>query len=209
MKTNVAACAMLLALAAGSGTAWAQSGSGFVRGIGGVTFGTADPGGLFGGGIGKDVAPMLQIAGDAGRLSDILPSELRDQLQELGDIYSSLLGVPVTLDATAPAFYAAAGARVLVPSDGRLQPFLEVQGGIVRVSFDVAASVGSEDISDILEEQLDLETASDFLMVFGGGVGIGVTNALGVELGYRYHRIFSDPAIHSHAAYGGVRFVFP
>jgi opacity protein-like surface antigen len=210
MKSISLACLVSGVLTLGVSPAAAQGGAGFVRGTGGATFGTADAGAVVGGGFGIAVGPNVQIVGDFARVTDILPSEIRDGLDLISALISLEVGLPVSIDATAPAFLATGGVRFDVPARGRVRPFVEVQGGVARISFDLEADVAGIDISREVEEEADLESGSEFVVAAGGGVAIALTEAVGLDFGYRYHRIFTDdPAVNVNAVYASVRFVIP
>src|SRR5687767_34687 len=82
-----AICFGMILCVLGAVPAWAQSERGFVRGLGGVTFGTAETSTIFGGGGGVNVGDGVQITGELGRIEDVLPEELRDEL----DSFSALI----------------------------------------------------------------------------------------------------------------------
>jgi opacity protein-like surface antigen len=185
----------------------AQNERGFVRGLGGVTFGTAETSTIFGGGGGVNVGRSLQITGELGRISDVLPEDLRDQLDFISALVSLQFGVPVRVDATAPAFYGLGGVRYTMPA-GRIRPFAEAQGGFARITFDIDAEVAGIDASREIEDEANLDSVTEFLLGLGGGVTLPVTDRVAIDIGYRYGRIFTeDPVvINTNAVYGAVRF---
>ena len=187
--------------------AWAQAERGFVRGLAGVTFGTAETSSIFGGGGGVNIGPNLQITGEVGRISDVLPSEIQDQLNLLSTLFFVETGLPVNMDVTAPAFYGLGGVRFNIPMAGRVRPFVEGQVGVANISFDIDANVAGIDISREVEDEADLKSQTEFLLALGGGVNVPFTDSLGLDLGYRYGRIFTDdPAINTSAVYIALRF---
>src|SRR4029453_11655430 len=135
----------------------AQDERGFVRGLVGVTFGTAETSMLFGGGGGFSVGKGVQIVGEFGRMNDVLPEDLKDQLDFITALLTAQLGVPVSLDVTAPAIYGMGGARYTVPRV-RVRPFGEVQAGWAHISFDIDAEVAGLDLSREVEDAADLES---------------------------------------------------
>jgi hypothetical protein len=188
--------------------AWAQGERGFVRGLAGVTFGTAEASTIFGGGGGLTVGRGVQITGEFGRIGDVLPEELQDTLDLVSALLTVEVGVPIRLDVEASAFYGLAGARYTAPG-GRIRPFGEAQGGLAHVSFDISAQVAGIDLSREVEEDVGLEGGAQFLLGLGGGVTVMFTDAVGMDVGYRYGRIFTDdPVINMNAVYGAVRFNF-
>jgi opacity protein-like surface antigen len=195
--------AMLLAT-----PAWAQSDRGFVRGLGGVTFGSAETASIVGGGVGVNVGDDFQIVGEFGRIHNVLPNDLNEELEDFADLLTLLSGVPVNLDAKVPAIYGLGGVRYNVPTGSRIRPFVEAQVGFAHISLDIEAEVLGVDISDEVEEEADLD-ATEFLLGLGGGIGIGLSERLGIDVGYRYGRIFTDdPAINTNAIYAALRVIF-
>jgi opacity protein-like surface antigen len=230
MTRSVGACVLALALLVSAGSAAAQTGAGFVRGIGGAIFGTAGAGAAFGGGGGVSVLPNLAVTGDFGRFSDVLPSDVHDRLEEIarasllkpieGPIFinvsfpapSSIVrgarsDIARFFNATAPSFYAAGGLRFSVPTDGRTHPFLEAQAGIAHIDVDVESGVAGIDVEEV-RQAADMAGGSDLLMVLGSGMSVGLSGSAALEFGYRYQRIFTAPGINVHTAYGGLRIVF-
>jgi opacity protein-like surface antigen len=184
---------------------WAQE-RGFARFLGGVTFGTAAPSSILGGAAGANITPNLQVTGELGRIQDVVPSEIDDALDLLSTLFFLRTGVPLELDVKAPVFYGMAGLRFNVPTTRGLRPFVDVQAGAGKISFDIDARAAGVNISDQVEDQADLESASEILFGIGGGVALGLTDALGLDLGYRYHRIFTDdPAVNVNALYAALR----
>jgi hypothetical protein len=199
----------LILAVAGAVPASAQNERGFVRGLGGVTFGTAETSAIYGGGGGLAIGPGLQITGEFGRIEDVLPAELKDALALVSALLSLQLGLPVTFDATAPTYYGLAGVRYSVPR-GRLRPFAEAQGGLAHITFDVDATVAGIDVSRELEDEAGIASGDDFLLGLGGGIVVMFTDRVGFEAGYRYGRIFTDdPAININAVYGAIHFSVP
>jgi hypothetical protein len=99
------------AMAAIAATASAQtpgSERGFVGGLGGITFGTVTSGAV-GGQVGMRVGEGLFVIGEVGRMFDVLPREIQDDLDEFVDILEDQTGLPVEVDLRAPATYAFGG----------------------------------------------------------------------------------------------------
>jgi opacity protein-like surface antigen len=189
---------------------WAQTERGFVRGFGGVTFGTAEVSSVFGGGGGVNVGPNVQIVGEIGRIQDVLPSELQDDLDFFITVLSLELGVPISVDVKAPAIYGLGGLRFNVPTAGRVRPFVEGQVGVANISFHVDAEVAGIDISQEVEDEADLDNESEVLLGLGGGLNLALTDTLGIDLGYRYGRIFTDdPAVNTNAVYAALHLRIP
>src|SRR5688572_13030325 len=121
MKTPALLVASLLMLAA---PASAQTERGFVRGLAGLTFGT-ESSTIFGAGVGWNIGPNLQITADVGRMQNVMPSEIQEELDLFIELTELDLGVPIEFDAKIPAVYFTGGARLNVPTMQRFRPFVE------------------------------------------------------------------------------------
>ena len=198
----LAAAALLLVAAP------ARAQGGFIHGLGGVTFGT-EVGPVFGGGGGIAVGERLQIFGEFGRMGNVFPADLQDDLDDLSDFLSEQTGQSVTFDVRVPAFYGMGGARYAL-STGRVRPYLEGALGFARLSFDVvSAEVGGIDFSDLVEEAADADDETKALLVLGGGINVPVNATFSVDIGYRWNGIFTeDPMIKASEIYGGARITF-
>jgi hypothetical protein len=207
MKLGQAVCAAALVCCCAS-SAWAQD-RGFARVLGGATFGTSSTSSIFGAGAGVSIGPNIQIFGEIGRMGNVMPSEFEDDFEELADLLTDELGILVTLDVSAPAVYALGGIRFNVPAPGRVQPFVEGLAGVSTISFGIEAEVGGIDISQEIEDEAGIENETEMTLAFGGGINFGLTETLGLDVGYRYNRIFTeDPAVNASAIYAALTFRF-
>lgn len=202
-------CFAVVLCGLGVGPASAQTERGFVRGLGGITFGTAESSAIFGGGGGFSVGNGVQITGEAGHIGDVLPKEISDELDLISALISLELGLPVRLGVEAPVFYGLAGVRYDVLPGGRIRPFVEVQAGVAHIGLDIQAEVAGLDLSQAVEDEADVESGSQFLLGLGGGVTVMSANRVGIDVGYRYGRVFIDPAVNTNTVYGAVRFSIP
>jgi hypothetical protein len=181
---------------------------GFVRGLGGVTFGT-ETAGAAGGSFGVTVIPQLDVIGEFGWVQNVLPKALQEDIDNVVNLLSIILRVPISVDVKVPTFYGFGGVRANVPTGGRVRPFVEGAGGFGRITLDVDARAAGINISDEVEDAIDADSETKFLMAVGGGINIGLTSSVGVDIGYRFLRIFTDdPAINASQVYGGVRVGF-
>jgi hypothetical protein len=178
----------------------AQGGSGdapvFIRGLGGVTFGSVT-GGVFGAGGGVRVTPNVIVFGEVGRVTDMLTKDLQDQIDEFID----LAGLEdftddFTFTIKLPTTYGFGGARVELPIEGGLTPFVEGGVGFGRISLSAELIVEGIDLSDALRDALDeeevLTASTELFLVFGGGVTVGVGENGAVDVGFRLNRISSE-----------------
>jgi opacity protein-like surface antigen len=117
--------------------------------------------------------------------------------------------------ASARATYGLVGLRLDVYKIGDAQIFLEGGGGAAQVRSRLTAFIrGSEtlqgDISDLVSVPFTASSPQTKpLASIGTGMMLAVNQTMGVEMGYRYIRIFTDnPAINTGSIYGAVRFGF-
>jgi opacity protein-like surface antigen len=183
----------------------------FAGGLAGVTFGT-ETSSAIAGQFGVRVARDLFVIGEFGRMQNVLPDEVADQLPLAEEFLEGILGLPVNIEIKAPALYGFGGVR-WAQSGRRIAPFAEAGLGFAHLTGDL--KVNGVDIENILEEfgadfgdVSDLST-NEFLLAFGGGVNIGLTPTMSVDAGYRFTRIFTEEsAPNTSMVYGAVKFLF-
>ena len=192
----------------------------FAGGLAGVTFGT-ETSSAIAGQFGVRIARDLFVIGEFGRMQNVLPDEVADQLPLAEEFLEGILGLPVNIEIKAPALYGFGGIR-WAQSGRRIAPFAEAGLGFAHLTGDL--KVNGVDIENILEEfgadfgdVSDLST-NEFLLAFGGGVNIGLTRTVSVDAGYRFTRIFTEeftqlldaeiPAPNTSMVYGAVKFLF-
>jgi opacity protein-like surface antigen len=183
----------------------------FAGGLAGVTFGT-ETSSAIAGQFGVRVARDLFVIGEFGRMQNVLPDEVADQLPLAEEFLEGILGLPVNIEIKAPALYGFGGVR-WAQSGRRIAPFAEAGLGFAHLTGDL--KVNGVDIENILEEfgadfgdVSDLST-NEFLLAFGGGVNIGLTQTMSVDAGYRFTRIFTEEsAPNTSMVYGAVKFLF-
>jgi hypothetical protein len=169
--------AILLATLLVTSTASAQEARASVQGFGGLGMGSfTTPNANFGGAITADLTPNVQVIGEAGRLSNILPSTT----QTLFDL--SPIGV------SASAFYAQGGIR-LTSGSGVLRPYGEASGGIARLTPHVTGLDGLP--GALTNVGLAFLNRTAPIGTLGGGVTLHAGNFV-ADAGYRHHRVFSD-----------------
>jgi opacity protein-like surface antigen len=203
---------MALVLAA-AGPAAAQAGKPpadnpglMVRGLGGVTF-TGATGGIFSGAVGAGVGHHVVIFGEFGRITNVIPGEIKDALDQL--LTDEAGGSAISLNVKFPATYGLGGARFVIKTKGHVQPFIEAGGGVAHVTVSVALSIDGEDFSqelrDFLSENGDasLSTTQGLIMV-GGGITFRMSAHTNVDVGYRLMHIITDVSTNSNAVYAAL-----
>ena len=205
--TLVAVCA--LACAATPAVARAQN-RGFIGGLGGLTFGT-ETSSVFAAQGGVRVASQLVVFGEVGRMQNVLPGEIQDQIDDFVRTFEAETGVDALLEAKVPAFYGMGGIRW--STDAPIAPFVEGAMGFANLSIDLHAEVDGVDVSDqaddLLEDEDDDLDATKFLLAFGGGINARLAEQVRLDVGYRYTRIFTeDPVVNTSAVFAAIKLWF-
>jgi opacity protein-like surface antigen len=186
----------------------------FVRPLVGATLG-AGPGALFGATFGMKAGPKLQITGELGGMTNILPPSVADDVDVAAAIVADSKGGKHSSSASARATYGLVGIRRALREVSGAMTFVEFGVGAATVRSTVSAQIrGSEalqgDISNLVSTPFTAATpTTNAMFSVGGGIILGVTRTTAVEVGYRYARIFTDnPAINMSNIVGGFRFGF-
>jgi opacity protein-like surface antigen len=181
----------------------------WVRGLGGLTFGAADPSSIFGGAFGASLTPNLHVTGEAGRMQNVMPGVIQDLFDLFELLFEVETGVSLDLDVTARALYGMGGMRYNIPTTMSVQPFVDAQLGVASISFDIEAEADGVDISEEVEAESDVPEFTEVIMALGGGVAFRLSESLELDVGYRFHRIFTeDPGVNVSAVYGALRVMF-
>ena len=184
---------------------------GFVRGLGGVTLGGAETSMAGGIGGGVRLSRHLDLFAEAGMVQDVMPREIQDEIHSLAIFEAAQSGVPVELDLKVPSQYGIAAIRVNTPTPAGslITPFLEIGGGAGRISMDFDVEVFGLDVTRELRQEIGDLDVIKLLLAGGAGIHISATRQLGFDVGYRYHRIFTDdPAIATNLVYIALLFRF-
>ena len=175
----------------------------------------AGPGASFSGTIGVKTGAKMLITGEFGQLINILPSSVDEQVEVEAAIVANSLGGKHSSESTANATYGMVGIRYRTRDVSGAQTFFELGGGMAHVKSEVSAQIrGSEslqgDISHLVSVPFTAATPETKPMFkIGGGIVLGVTRMVAVEMGVRYQRIFtSDQAINMANIFGGMRVGF-
>ena len=177
MRTTVATAAVCAALSLAT-TASAQMRGGSFQGFGGTTLGSTANAATYGAGISLPVGDYLQVAGEAGRLTD-LQAPAVDDLLDLTPI-----------DAGISAWYAEGGLRFTASQHSTVRPYVEATAGVARLK----PSVGADGWVGALTN-IGLSYLGSTEPLVGAGAGVMFqAGPLAVDLGYRYKRIFADGA---------------
>jgi opacity protein-like surface antigen len=223
MKTPIIALAVVV-LAVSSASAQSQAPRGLVQGLGGVDRGTNLTTGSYEGTVGFEVARNIFITADFGRLQNVMPTTLQDNVNQTVAA-ASALDLSLTPVTTVPAWYGMGGVRVEAPVTRRLTPYVTGALGLARVSptvaFDYMSGSGDGNLSQVPTAGADITSQvvslglfapptaeRDAILGLGGGVSVGVARRVSVDLGYRYSRIFGNSPINVSGAVFGLGYHF-
>ena len=177
-----------------------------VRGLGGVTFG-GETAPVFGGSLGVRVTHGLSVTAELGTMRDITSSNLQDTIDAAVDIANRVLPIDVDASVKQRAFYGLAGLRYDLPGES-IHPYVEAGGGFASIKYDVNASIAGFDLPNFLDDEIGLTEETKGLMAVGGGIALDMSDQAGIDLGYRYKRVFTDDAININEVYGAIRIGF-
>jgi hypothetical protein len=199
---------MLLTIAGVVTTAEAQTLRGNVRGFGGMTF-MSETAGIIGMSVGVQVHPRVEIFAEGGRLTNVLPHHLQRDLDEAARDFGTYFGGPLRIDGRAPAVYTFGAVRVSHQASPRARLYVDAGAGAARGWSDIRAFSGTVNVSAAVVSAIGIKKSEDAgLLTFGGGMIVTVTDRLGMELGYRFLRIFTDPRISTANMSAGLRWGF-
>lgn len=182
---------------------------GSLRAFGGVTF-MSETATVFGAGLGFRLTDHLELVGDAGRLTNILPHDLQRDLDDAARAFGGAFGGTLAIDGKAPGVYGLGAVRVGAFARRGAHVYAEAGGGVAAGRSDITAYAGRTNVSREVVRTLGIrrsETAP--LLVLGGGATVPIAARLGLDLGYRYMRIYTDePRIDTASMSAGIRWLF-
>lgn len=173
MRRFSIALAIVVSVLAVPSAASAQSGQ--IQGFGGLTFGDVTESSTFGGSVAIPLSDNLQIIGEGGRMTDLMPS-LAGTLIDL---------TPV--DVRVSAWYGEAGLRFIAPPGRSIRPYVEATFGFARLT--TGFSGVNPTAEAIVNTGLQLFGRTEPLLGAGGGV-VFQGGPVFLDLGYRYKKIF-------------------
>jgi opacity protein-like surface antigen len=175
-ETVLGSCFVVMLSCLASAPAWAQVSRGSVVGFGGLTINGATSQSLFGGGVGIDLTPNIQLVGEVGRISDVLPSTI-DRLIAL---------TPVDLRVS--AFYGEGGVRFLTGARAPVRGYVETTAGFAHLATRFS---GVEGVDPFVNAGLAFFDRTSPMLGVGGGVQLQFGPVL-LDAGYRYKRILGN-----------------
>ena len=136
----------------------------------------------FGGRVGFEVLPGVQVLGEFGRLGNVMP-----------DLITTGLGF-TGVNLKASAFYGEGGMRLLAAPRSAVSPYVEGSAGVAHLQFGVNGLGSTGDA--IVRAALSFVDTSDPIVGGGGGVLLH-GGPLQIDLGYRYKRILTGSTLSS------------
>jgi opacity protein-like surface antigen len=196
---------MIIGLAASADAQTPLSSRGYAEAVAQSAFGNVTSQ-SYGGEVGVAVTTSVQVFVEGGRVRNAAPGELGTGAANIAN------ALQAQFTAREPITFGVAGVRYLIPSSGRIEPYVLGGGGVARLKKEVAFTVGGSDVTGILQQPpyntvlgSDLSGSETKAMaVAGGGISWPVWSHLVIDLQYRYGRVFSQPGINVNRAGAGV-----
>jgi len=179
MRRVLSVLVTVLGVLAAARSASAQQPRSAVQGFGGLqvgTFGTTEA--TFGAAVTGTLTPNVQIVGEGGRMSNILPP-LTDSLFGFSPVGFSM-----------SAWYMQGGLRFTTAGSSGVRPYGETSFGFARMHASVG-DLGNPIANAAAEFGLPFLDRTDPMATAGGGVTFEHGGFI-ADLGYRYRRIFSS-----------------
>ena len=136
----------------------------------------------FGFNVGKELTPSVQVIGEFGRVSDMLPS-----------LSATLLDL-TPYDVRVSALYGEGGLRLLAAPDSAVNPYVEATAGIARLTPHASGFGAGADA--LTAAGLQFLRGTDPLLGFGGGILLRGGPVV-ADLGYRYKQVVGADSLSS------------
>jgi len=162
----------------------------------------------FGGEIGFNLQPELQIFVDAGMVRDAAPASLGTDAQRIAVGIANVAG-NADFHVKAPVTFGVVGVKYLVQTGNKYTPYVMAGGGFAQVKRDVTFTTSGGDLTQFVTVGSDLSGDETKGMISAGvGVQVPFGSALVVDVNYRYGRVFTSDGLNiNRAGIGvGVRF---
>lgn len=152
----------------------ARAQQGQFQGFGGLTFGDVTSSSTFGGSLAVPLSDNLQIIGEGGRMTNLMPS-LLDTLVDL-----------TPADVRVSAWYGEGGLRFIASPGRAIRPYVETTAGVARLNTGIAGTGSFADA--VTNTALRFLGRTEPMLSAGGGVVVQ-GGPLVLDLGYRYKKI--------------------
>jgi hypothetical protein len=180
---SIALAGILATSALAPSASWAQDRTASAVGFGGMSPNSfAGSQFDFGFNIGKELTPSVQVIGEFGRVSDMLPS-----------LTAGLLDL-TPYDVRVSALYGEGGLRLLAAPGSAVNPYVEATAGIARLTPHASGFGAGADA--LTAAGLQLLRGTDPLLGFGGGILLRGGPVV-ADLGYRYKQVVGADSLSS------------
>jgi len=156
------------------------------------------PGATFSGAVSFRAGEKLQIAAEAGKMNNILPSSVSEDIERSAASVANAINGKHSVSSSADANYFMVTGRYALRDVSGAHTFLEIGVGAAHVETSVSAVVrGSESLQGDISSQVTTPfttatPATKPLFSVGGRFILGVTRTTAVEVGARYQQINTD-----------------
>lgn len=180
---SIALAGILATSALAPSSAWAQDRTASAVGFGGMSPNSFTGSQFdFGFSVGTELTPSVQVIGEFGRVSDVLPS-----------LTAGLLDL-TPYDVRVSALYGEGGLRLLAAPDSAVNPYVEATAGIARLTPHASGFGAGADA--LTAAGLQFLRGTDPLVGFGGGILLRGGPVV-ADLGYRYKQVVGADSLSS------------
>ena len=181
---------------------------------------------FYGGSVGFNLTPTIQITGDISRAQDVLTPFTKEDLNLLDSAVSAETGFPFSSSVKMTTNFYVAGVRVRLPGNSSVRPYISGGGGVAHMSPVPKFVVGGLDMTTLaMQQELVATTFREEtrpMATVGGGIAVVLARHFTVDLGYKYSATFintdylqdyeTSPHSHSridtHKVFAGAGIVF-
>lgn len=158
----------------------------------------------FGGEVGFNLQPEVQVFVDAGIVRDAAPTSLGVDAQRIAVGIANVAGSS-DFHVKEPVTFGVVGVKYLVPTGNKYSPYVMAGGGFAQVKRDVTFTTSGGDLTQFVTLGSDLSGTETKGMVSAGiGIQVPFGSALVVDLQYRYGRVFTSDGLNINRAGIGV-----
>jgi opacity protein-like surface antigen len=152
----------------------------------------------YGAELGVTIRPNLQVFVEAGMVRDVATPEISVAAQTIAGFLSQTQA-NVTFRVKEPVTFGVAGLKVIVPTAGKLRPYVLGGVGLASVKQDVSFTVGGSDVTSNLATQYGVQLGTDLsgsfskpIIVVGAGAMWPAWQRLVVDVQFRFGRILAE-----------------